>query len=381
MYYMEAIGIVRNTCKSPDEAESLKKQISIIEVDEKYSEALYKTGVNEYLDIVFYFHKSPESKAASWRGRTITGEEKGAFASRSPRRPNAIGVTTVRLHSRDGNRLRVSGLDAIDGTPVLDIKAPSTSHIEDFEAKSVHASVLKSSPRISQWKCIRAGDTEKLLLQVGQLHGHYCPGLAMGVMAATYAMQHLRIESDGLEDVLAIVETNNCLADGVQWVTGCSFGNNSLIFHDVGKTAFTLTRRDGNGIRVISRPESQDYIKSSFPEFDEYYNRVVVQQSRDDTDVEQFKKSGVERSFGTLQLEFDRLFDTEWVTSSIPDYAPSHKSVVCSQCEESVMASRVVESGGRKHCLVCAGASYAVLDGHGIHPGNQDREKFQKKPL
>jgi tRNA-Thr(GGU) m(6)t(6)A37 methyltransferase TsaA len=46
----------------------------------------------------------------------------GVFATRSPRRPNAIGLTTVELVSRDGPSLRVRGLDMLDGTPILDIK-------------------------------------------------------------------------------------------------------------------------------------------------------------------------------------------------------------------------------------------------------------------
>lgn len=46
----------------------------------------------------------------------------GVFASRSPRRPNAIGLTVVELLGREGCRLNVRGLDMLDGTPVLDIK-------------------------------------------------------------------------------------------------------------------------------------------------------------------------------------------------------------------------------------------------------------------
>lgn len=46
----------------------------------------------------------------------------GVFASRSPRRPNPIGLTVVELLGRDGPRLRVSGVDMLDGTPILDIK-------------------------------------------------------------------------------------------------------------------------------------------------------------------------------------------------------------------------------------------------------------------
>ena len=46
----------------------------------------------------------------------------GVFATRSPRRPNPIGLTVVRLLAHEGQRLRVSGVDMLDGTPILDIK-------------------------------------------------------------------------------------------------------------------------------------------------------------------------------------------------------------------------------------------------------------------
>ncbi len=46
----------------------------------------------------------------------------GVFASRAPRRPNPIGLTVVELLGRDGSRLRVRGLDMLDGTPILDVK-------------------------------------------------------------------------------------------------------------------------------------------------------------------------------------------------------------------------------------------------------------------
>jgi tRNA-Thr(GGU) m(6)t(6)A37 methyltransferase TsaA len=46
----------------------------------------------------------------------------GVFASRSPRRPNPIGLTVVELLGRDGPRLRVRGVDMLDGTPILDVK-------------------------------------------------------------------------------------------------------------------------------------------------------------------------------------------------------------------------------------------------------------------
>ncbi len=46
----------------------------------------------------------------------------GVFATRSPRRPNPLGLTVVRLLGREGDKLRVAGVDMLDGTPILDIK-------------------------------------------------------------------------------------------------------------------------------------------------------------------------------------------------------------------------------------------------------------------
>jgi tRNA (adenine37-N6)-methyltransferase len=58
----------------------------------------------------------------------------GVFASRSPYRPNPIGLTVVRLLSREGNRLHVRGVDMVEGTPILDIK-PYMSSVPESELK------------------------------------------------------------------------------------------------------------------------------------------------------------------------------------------------------------------------------------------------------
>ncbi len=58
----------------------------------------------------------------------------GVFATRSPRRPNRIGLTVVRLLRRDGPRLHVRGLDMLDGTPILDIK-PYTSSVPEADLR------------------------------------------------------------------------------------------------------------------------------------------------------------------------------------------------------------------------------------------------------
>ena len=58
----------------------------------------------------------------------------GVFATRSPARPNAIGLTVVRLLGRDGRRLRVHGVDMLDGTPILDIK-PYLSSVPEADLR------------------------------------------------------------------------------------------------------------------------------------------------------------------------------------------------------------------------------------------------------
>jgi len=54
----------------------------------------------------------------------------GVFATRAPRRPNPIGLTVVELISREGTRLRVRGVDMVDGTPILDLK-PYLSNVPE----------------------------------------------------------------------------------------------------------------------------------------------------------------------------------------------------------------------------------------------------------
>lgn len=230
---------------------------------------------------------------------------------------------------------------------------------------------MNSNPRVEIANMIRNNDVESLLQKAGQIHGHYCPGLAMGVMAAVYAMNEINTLSDGMEDILAVTETNNCFSDGVQFVTGCSFGNNALIYHDLGKTAFTLTTRYEPGIRICSRHNSREEISNRFPDFQEYYQKVIAEQNHEPKFVEKYKKLALERAFGTLKIPFDKLFTVSKVEVDIPLYASIEESVICSSCNESVMKSRTRDKNGRIYCLSCLQYPFPTLDGNGIHNLNE----------
>ncbi|CEG28331.1 SAM-dependent methyltransferase [Bacillus sp. B-jedd] len=84
-------------------------------------------GIEDFshLEIIFLFHLLPEDKIQIGARRPRNNPDwpvTGIFAQRGKNRPNRIGATIVKLLNRDGSKLTVSGLDAIDGTPVIDIK-------------------------------------------------------------------------------------------------------------------------------------------------------------------------------------------------------------------------------------------------------------------
>lgn len=120
---LRPIGVVRNNVRQP-RPEGWADVRSDIILREELSEALDGIEGYSHIIVVFAFDRVPESEQ---RQRVRIGgdsriPEQGVLATRSQRRPNPIGVSVVRLLRRRGQVLRVEGLDAIDGTPVLDIK-------------------------------------------------------------------------------------------------------------------------------------------------------------------------------------------------------------------------------------------------------------------
>lgn len=127
---MHPIGYVRNDVKEPkhdgwDEVESE------IVLDAVAPEAL--DGIEEYSHIqaIFWMDRVTAEQRRVWKVHPRGRQDLplvGVFATRTPHRPNPMGLTTVELLERRGSTLRVKGLDALDGTAVLDIKPPSPKH-------------------------------------------------------------------------------------------------------------------------------------------------------------------------------------------------------------------------------------------------------------
>ena len=120
---LKPIGIIHSPHKNTEEApyQGYKsEEISQIEVFKEFEEGLKDIDGFSHIIVIYWFHKS---QGYHLLVKTPWDDDlHGLFTTRSPHRPCPLGLTVVELVAREKNILKVKGLDAIDGTPLLDIK-------------------------------------------------------------------------------------------------------------------------------------------------------------------------------------------------------------------------------------------------------------------
>jgi tRNA-Thr(GGU) m(6)t(6)A37 methyltransferase TsaA len=116
------IGTVENGFPLGTPSDTMRAGESRLVLDPSLEEGLKGLEGEQRILVVFHFHRSVDFELLQHPRGDTERPRRGVFALRSPRRPNPIGVTEVDLLEIDGTVLRVKGLDAIDGTPVLDLK-------------------------------------------------------------------------------------------------------------------------------------------------------------------------------------------------------------------------------------------------------------------
>ena len=124
MYKLVQIGTVHNSIKDRKHFESMQV-ISELELYPEYLDGLEGVESFSHLVVLFWFHKISNVERSVLMvhpRRDPALPLTGVFSTRSPARPNPIGISAVELLKKTDNILTVSGLDAIDGTPILDIK-------------------------------------------------------------------------------------------------------------------------------------------------------------------------------------------------------------------------------------------------------------------
>jgi tRNA-Thr(GGU) m(6)t(6)A37 methyltransferase TsaA len=123
--YLKPIGIIQNNIEKLLPPNEIKPVPSRIIIDPVLSAGLDGLEENQRLLVIFQFHKLAGYELHQHPKNNPQLPRKGVFALHSPKRPNPIGVTEVDLLRREGNILHVRGLDAVNGTPVLDLKLNS----------------------------------------------------------------------------------------------------------------------------------------------------------------------------------------------------------------------------------------------------------------
>jgi tRNA-Thr(GGU) m(6)t(6)A37 methyltransferase TsaA len=116
------IGIVRNQFDETTPRSSFKDADSEIILDPELASGLDGLLPGQQIYVLFYLHRSKGYDLHQHPRGDRNRPKRGLFSLRTPRRPNAIGLTKVDLLSIEGNQMKVRGLDAINGTPVLDLK-------------------------------------------------------------------------------------------------------------------------------------------------------------------------------------------------------------------------------------------------------------------
>lgn len=121
---LHAIGVVRSpysdTAQIPKGLGARHAAEGVLELRPELEEGLLDIEGFSHLYVIWVFDRSEGSQLLAHP--PSDDRPHGVFATRSPQRPNPVGLTVVELLSRDGARLHVRGLDMLDGTPILDIK-------------------------------------------------------------------------------------------------------------------------------------------------------------------------------------------------------------------------------------------------------------------
>jgi tRNA-Thr(GGU) m(6)t(6)A37 methyltransferase TsaA len=130
---LKPIGIIRTPYKkyAPYQPVETDKEDFFVDLEEAYAEGRAALEKFRYIYLLYYMDRVKKPLSMRVEPPWADGMEVGLFASRSPVRPNPVGLSIVQLLKIEGRRLHTSGLDVLDGTPLLDIKP----YIKELDSK------------------------------------------------------------------------------------------------------------------------------------------------------------------------------------------------------------------------------------------------------
>ena len=133
-YRLEQIGIIKTPYKNsaPYQPVDADEQEFYMILDRQYTGGLSELEKFSYIYVIYYADRIIRKVEMTVSPPWARGKRVGVFASRTPVRPNPIGLSIVRIKNIVENKIYTSGLDVFDGTPLLDIKP----YIKDLDNKT-----------------------------------------------------------------------------------------------------------------------------------------------------------------------------------------------------------------------------------------------------
>lgn len=180
-------------------------------------------------------------------------------------------------------------------------------------------------------------------------HRHLCPRQVLGIRMGLYGLLALGLTDEGYQpryrnerkNLLTIVETDGCGADGLAAATGCYVGRRTLRVVDFGKMAATLVNtKTGEAVRVAPQPNARQLARTFAPEARSRWHAYL--------DAYQVIPDGLLMSLRQVSL-----------TQSIAEILSKPSARVnCESCGEEILNEREINQEGRTLCRSCAGAAY-----------------------
>ncbi len=193
--------------------------------------------------------------------------------------------------------------------------------------------------------------TQEQIDRAVAFHGHECPGLWIGLRASELCLRELGHNDHN--PITAVVETDMCGVDGIQVLTGCTFGKGNLIHKDLGKTAFSFYRTtDGKALRAVFQRSAMGPNNEKLRELMKtVFSGKATQEEQDRAKV--LKAEARRRIF---EAHLEDLFTISETTQPVPRSAKILDSLTCSACGESTMESRTRRFAGATYCIPCFAA-------------------------
>lgn len=232
------IGYVTSSFEEPIDM-PIHGKTSTITVNEEFLEALEKIELNSHLWILSWFHKSKRSVLSTAPNRIDPDLPNfGVFGLRSPNRPNPVALSLVKLLKVEDNILFLENFDAIDGTPIIDIKPYFEKDII-FSPKTPDIRPASKEMKLNWFK-----------MEALSHHQESCPDLEIAVRMAFIADKHLGKISD--TSIKIDIRGSNCLIDVLQGLTRARFASPSRLTIEPSDDIWTTSWRKNEETLIIS---------------------------------------------------------------------------------------------------------------------------------